>query len=74
MRTIERLTVIVLLMGMLVTTRFASPATPALMNDLPLGRCYSRCDASILLNFDWCAEVCRCVVDADGSQPPRTTR
>ena len=61
MRTARWLTVMVLLVGVLVTTQVASPSTPRLMNDLPLGRCYSRCAASILLNFDWCAEGCRFV-------------
>jgi len=59
MRTARWLAVIVLLVGMLVTTQVASPSTPTLMNALPLGRCYSRCAASILLNFDWCAKGCR---------------
>jgi len=59
MRTARQLTVMAILVGLLVTTRFASPATPRLFNDLPLGRCYSRCAASILLNFDWCAKGCR---------------
>ena len=58
MRTARWLAVMVLLVGVLVMTRFASPSTPALMNELPLGRCYSRCAASILLNFDWCAGAC----------------
>jgi len=62
----------ILLAIVLVSVQFASPATPALMNDLPLGRCYSRCADAILLNFDWCAEVCRCVLD--GSQATRITR
>jgi len=61
MRTARWLAVMVVLVGMLITTQVASPATPALMNSLPLGRCYSRCAASILLNFDWCAQGCRCV-------------
>jgi len=58
MRTARWLTVMVLLVGLLVTTQVASPSTPTLMNELPLGRCYSRCDASVLLNFDWCAGAC----------------
>ena len=58
MRTARWLTAIAVLVGVLITTHVASPATPALMNSLPLGRCYSRCAASILLNFDWCAGVC----------------
>ena len=58
MRTARWLTAIVVLVGMLITTQVASPATPALMNSLPLGRCYSRCADSILLNFDWCAGAC----------------
>ena len=62
MSTARWLTVMVLLVGLLVTTQVASPATPALMNSLPLGRCYSRCAASILLNFDWCAGGCRYVL------------
>jgi len=66
------LNVIVVLVSVLVSVQFASPSTPALMNDLPLGRCYSRCADSILLNFDWCAEACRCVLG--GSQPTRITR
>ena len=58
MRTARWLAVMVLLVGMLVTTQVASPSTSTLMNELPLGRCYSRCDASVLLNFDWCAGAC----------------
>ena len=58
MRTARWLTVIAVLAGLLVTTQVASPSTPTLMNELPLGRCYSRCDASILLSFDWCAGAC----------------
>ena len=58
MRTARCLAVMVLLVGVLITTQVASPSTPTLMNDLPLGRCYSRCAASIPLNFDWCARGC----------------
>jgi len=65
MRTARWLTVMVLLVGLLVTTRVASPSTPTLMNELPLGRCYSRCAASILLNFDWCASGCRYVLGGE---------
>ena len=66
MRTARWLTVIVLLIGVLITTQVASPATPALMNDLPLGRCYSRCADSLLLNFDWCAGACWHVLGGGG--------
>ncbi|HUW10475.1 MAG TPA: hypothetical protein VM537_12160 [Anaerolineae bacterium] len=62
MKITRWLAVIAVLVGLLVTTRFASPATPRLFNDLPLGRCYSRCAASILLDFDWCASGCRYVL------------
>ena len=58
MRTARWLTVIAVLAGLLVTTQVASPSTPTLMNELPLGRCYARCAASILLGFDWCAGAC----------------
>ena len=67
MRTARWLTVIVLLVGLLVTTQVASPSTPTLMNELPLGRCYSRCAASILLNFDWCARGCWHVLGGEGA-------
>jgi len=53
---------VMVFIGLLVTTQVASPSTPRLMNDLPLGRCYARCAASILLNFDWCASGCRYVL------------
>ena len=66
MKAIRWLVVIVVLVGMLVMTRFASPATPRLFNDFPLGRCYSQCDASILLNFDWCARGCWFVFGGEG--------
>jgi len=66
MRTARWLTAIVVLVGMLLATRFASPSTPTLMNELPLGRCYSRCAASILLNFDWCAGACWHVLGGGG--------
>jgi len=62
MRTARWLAAMVVLVGLLVTTQVASPSTPTLMNELPLGRCYSRCADSILLNFDWCASGCRYVL------------
>ena len=61
MRTARWLTVMVLLVGLLVTTQVASPSTPTLMNELPLGRCYARCDDLLFVNFQWCAQGCRCV-------------
>jgi len=66
MRTARWLTVIAVLAGLLVTTQVASPSTPTLMNELPLGRCYSRCADSILLDFGWCAEGCWFVFGGEG--------
>ena len=65
MRTARWLAVMVLLVGVLVTTQVASPSTPTLMNELPLGRCYARCADAILLNFDWCASGCRYVLGGE---------
>lgn len=56
----KRALLVVLLLALLLVATCASPATPALRNDTPLGRCYSRCDA-LWLGFDWCDDACRVV-------------
>jgi len=34
-----------------------------------LKACYSHCQRSILLNFDWCAQACRCALGYERCGP-----
>ena len=40
-------------------------AMDAVADESPLDRCYTRCRGSLLLNFDWCAQTCRCALGYD---------
>jgi len=51
-----------LLLVVLVAGTYASPATPELRNDTPLGRCYVRCD-DLAIQFYWCTAGCRAVAE-----------
>lgn len=34
-----------------------------------LKQCYSRCQRSILLNYEWCAQACRCALGYERCGP-----
>ena len=40
-------------------------AMDAMADKSPLDQCYTRCHRSLLLDFDWCAQACRCALGYD---------
>jgi len=40
-------------------------AMEVMADESPLDQCYTRCRRSLLLDFDWCAQACRCALGYD---------